>query len=155
MRRKTTASTNRDGSAATGRLQIGVDVVSVREVGHSLDRFGERYVQRVFTEREAAYCRAGRGRAAVERFAVRFAAKEATLKALQPEAPWTNNWRAIEVRRHPSGRCDIVLHGDAAALAERQGIAALALSMSHNAGHAAAVVVAQACERTRPRRRES
>jgi holo-[acyl-carrier protein] synthase len=125
------------------RLRVGVDLVSVREVARSLERFGERYVRRVFTAHEAAYCRAAAGRAAAARFAARFAAKEATLKALHPETPWAD-WRAIEVRRHPSGWCELVLHGEAAALARRQGIETLALSMSHDGGRAAAVVVAQA-----------
>ena len=79
---------------------------------------------------------------------MRFAAKEAAVKALRPEAPWAD-WRSIEVRRHASGWCDVVLHGEAAALAARQGIEALALSMSHHADHAAAVVVAQAAAHAR------
>ena len=102
-------------------MYVGVDVVSVKEVSRSLERFGERYVRRVFTPREAAYCRAATGRVAAARFAARFAAKEATLKALRPEAP-SVDWRSIEVRRHASGWCDVVLHGEAAALAARQGI---------------------------------
>jgi holo-[acyl-carrier protein] synthase len=126
---------------ATG-LHVGIDIVSVEEVSQSLKRFGERYVRRVFTNHEAEYCRTGAGRAAAERFAARFAAKEATLKALRPEMP-SADWRSIEVLRHASGRCEVVLHGEAAALATRQGICALALSMSHHADSSAAVVVAQ------------
>ena len=56
-----------------------------------------------------------------ERFAARFAAKEAALKALRPDTT-AIDWRSIEVRRHASGWCDVVLHGEAAALAARQGI---------------------------------
>src|SRR5262245_10823642 len=123
-------------------IHVGIDIVSVEDVSQSLERFGERYVRRVFTNHEAEYCRSGAGRAAAERFAARFAAKEATLKALQPDAP-SADWRSIEVLRHASGRCEVVLHGEAAALAARQGIRALALSMSHHADSAAAVVVAQ------------
>ena len=88
-------------------------------------------------------------RRAAERFAARFAAKEATFKALRPDVP-SIDWRSIEVRRHASGWCDVVLHGEAAALAARQGIETLALSMSHDAGCATAVVVAHvapACNR--------
>jgi len=130
-----------EGSNLSG-LRVGVDLVSVREVARSLERFGDRYVRRIFTTREAAYCRAAAGRAVATRFAVRFAAKEATLKALHPETPWAD-WRAIEVRRHASGRCEIVLHGEAAALARRQGVETVALSMSHDGSRAAAVVVVQ------------
>jgi holo-[acyl-carrier protein] synthase len=123
-------------------IHVGIDIVSVEDVSQSLQRFGERYVRRIFTNQEAEYCRSGAGRAAAERFAARFAAKEATLKALRPETP-SADWRSIEVLRHASGRCEIVLHGEAAALAGRQGIRTLALSMSHHADSAAAVVVAQ------------
>jgi holo-[acyl-carrier protein] synthase len=130
------------GAARPGRIHVGVDVISVGEVSRSLERFGERYVRRVFTTREAAYCRAAVGRAAAERFAVRFAAKEAILKALRPQGSFLD-WRSIEVCRHPSGWCEVVLHGKAAALAGRRGIETLALSMSHDAGCATAVVVAQ------------
>jgi holo-[acyl-carrier protein] synthase len=128
------------------QLRVGVDLVRVKDVALSLERFGDRYVRRIFTSREAAYCRAAAGRAAAARFAVRFAAKEAALKALHPEKPLAD-WRAIEVRRHGSGRCELVLHGEAAALARRQGIEALALSMSHDGGRAAAFVVARAARR--------
>lgn len=129
-----------------GQIHVGVDVVSVSEVLQALERFGDRYVQRVFTVREATYCHAASGRAAAARFAVRFAAKEATLKALRPEAP-SADWRSIEVQRHASGWCDVILHGEMAALAAREGIETLALSMSHDADHATAVVVAQATAR--------
>jgi holo-[acyl-carrier protein] synthase len=133
-----------------GRIHVGVDVVSVKDVSRSLERFGERYVRRVFTTSEAAYCRAAVGREMAARFAVRFAAKEAILKALRPQGS-SVDWRSIEVCRHPSGWCDVVLHGEAAALAARRGIETFALSMSHDAGCAAAVVVAQTAARASQR----
>ena len=120
---------------------VGVDVVSVAEVAAALERFGDRYVRRLFTRSEAAYCWSGASAVAAARFAVRFAAKEATVKALQPERRWTD-WCAIEVRRRKSGRCALVLHGEAAALAASRGVRHLALSMSHERQIAAAVVVA-------------
>jgi holo-[acyl-carrier protein] synthase len=121
-------------------LSVGVDAVSVAEVSAALDRFGDRYVRRVFTSREAAYCLSAAGVAGA-RFAARFAAKEAAIKALEPGRRWTD-WRAIEVRRRRSGACGLLLRGDAAALAERRGIRHLALSMSHEGDLAVAVVVA-------------
>jgi holo-[acyl-carrier protein] synthase len=130
------------------RIQVGIDSVSVADVARSIERFGSRYVHRVFTEQEAAYCLAASAGVAAERFAVRFAAKEATLKALQPDTP-SADWRSIEVRRRPSGSCEVVLHGETAALAARQGVESLALSMSHHADHATAVVVAQLAAHTR------
>jgi holo-[acyl-carrier protein] synthase len=121
------------------RLSVGLDVVSVAVVSAALDRFGDRYVHRVFTAQEAEYCGARATTAA--HLAVRFAAKEAAVKALQPDSPWTD-WRAIEVKRHKSGRCGLVLHGEAAALASRRGIRNFALSMTHEGDCAAAIVVA-------------
>jgi holo-[acyl-carrier protein] synthase len=123
------------------RLCVGVDVVTVSEVAAALDRFRDRYVSRLFTAREAAYCQAGSGATRAARFAARFAAKEAAVKALQPTHPWAD-WRAIEVRRDRAGRCDLILSGEAASLARRRRIHSLALSMSHDGDHAAAIVVA-------------
>jgi holo-[acyl-carrier protein] synthase len=128
-------------------LLVGVDVVSVAEVAAALDRFGDRYVRRIFTRSEAAYCRSADRAVAAARFAARFAAKEAAVKALQPERRWTD-WCAIEVRRRKSGRCSLVLRGEAAALAASRGIRHLALSMSHEREIAAAVVVALGSPRT-------
>jgi holo-[acyl-carrier protein] synthase len=129
-------------------LSVGVDVVSVAEVSAALDRFGDRYVRRVFTAHEAAYCLAATGTAGAARFAARFAAKEAAVKALEPEGRWTD-WRTIEVRRQTSGACALVLHGEAASLAARRGIRHIALSMSHDGDRAAAVVVALRASHTR------
>lgn len=122
------------------RMRVGIDLVQVAEVSRSLERFGHRYVNRLFTPAEAAYCDAD-PRTAAERFAARFAAKEAVFKALRA-ADEAMDWRSIEVRRTPGGWCDIVLHGPAAALAERLGVTELSLSMSHEAAYATAVVVA-------------
>ena len=70
-----------------GRIHLGVDIISVSEVSRSLERFGERYVRRVFTaQRSCVLSSRQPDSAAAARFAVRFAAKEATLKALRPEA---------------------------------------------------------------------
>jgi holo-[acyl-carrier protein] synthase len=130
-----------------GPIHVGTDVISVKEISRSLERFGERYVRRIFTPREAAYCRSAVGRVVAERFAARFAAKEAVLKALRLEDLFVD-WRSIEVLRHESGWCDVVLHGEAAAFAARHGIDTLALSMSHEADCAMAVAIAPATERS-------
>src|SRR3954471_18512012 len=83
-------------------LSIGVDVVCVADVAASIDRFGERYINRAYTKDEAAYCGAAAKPVAAARFAARFAAKEALIKALQYRGQWTD-WRSIEVRRRSSG----------------------------------------------------
>ena len=105
----TAASAPRRGESSLS-LSVGLDVVSVAEVAAALDRFGDRYIRRIFTPPEASYCLAAAPSAAAARFAARFAAKEAAVKALQPDRHWSD-WRAIEVRRHSSGRCTLVLRG--------------------------------------------
>jgi holo-[acyl-carrier protein] synthase len=126
-------------------LRVGLDVVSIAEIARAIDRFGERYIRRVFTVRERAYCLATNRKASAARFAARFAAKEATVKVLRPARPWFD-WRAIEVRRHRSGWCEIRLHDSAAELAARQHLdtTTMALSMTHGDTRAAAVVLARA-----------
>jgi len=120
---------------------VGVDVVAVADVAAAVSRFGDRYVRRVFTAHEAEYCQAAKAPVAAARLAARFAAKEAAVKALDPDERWTA-WREIEVERGRTGRCTLRLHGAAARLADRRGSDRLLLSMSHEADVAAAVVVA-------------
>ena len=129
-------------SRRPGPVRVGVDLTNVDEVADALTRFGERYIRRVFTPDEGAYCQAASGRRRASRFAARFAAKEAAVKVLRPETPWTD-WRSIEVRRHASGWCELVLHGEAASLAERQGLMSLALSLTHAVDCVVAVVIGQ------------
>jgi holo-[acyl-carrier protein] synthase len=121
-------------------VRVGVDLVRISEVAASLARFGDRYSLRLFTPAERVYCRAGDGRTA-ERFAARFAAKEATLKVLRPSSHEGIDWRAIEVRQLAEGACEIALHGSALALARRSGVSALSVSMSHDGDYATATVI--------------
>lgn len=119
---------------------VGIDLVRVQDVADSIERFGPRYLDRVFTAREQADC-AGEPGVRAERLAARFAAKEATLKVLRPSGA-RPEWTSIEVVRRESGACDLLLTGTAAQLAAAAGITALAVSLSHEHGHAAAAVVA-------------
>jgi holo-[acyl-carrier protein] synthase len=114
----------------------------VSDVATALARFGHRYRTRLFTAAEGACCCADDARTA-ERFAARFAAKEATLKVLRPAPHDGIAWRSIEVRQLPAGACEIQLHGSALELARRDGIAELSVSMSHEGGYAIATVVAR------------
>jgi holo-[acyl-carrier protein] synthase len=125
--------------ASVAQLVVGVDMVRVGDVAESIARFGDRYTHRIFTEEEIRYCSAHER--ADERYAARFAAKEATIKVLRPRPDESVEWRTIEVRRAPEGWCDVLLHGAAEELAARNGIAGLALSLSHENGFAIAVVV--------------
>jgi holo-[acyl-carrier protein] synthase len=121
-------------------LRVGVDLTSIDEVERSVARFGDRYVKRIFTGHEIESCARG-DEIASSGLAARFAAKEATIKVLRPGGVQPD-YRSIEVRRHPDGWCEIELTGTAAELAEAEGVRHLALSLTHEAGMAAAVVVA-------------
>jgi holo-[acyl-carrier protein] synthase len=121
--------------------RVGTDLCSVSAVADSVSCFGQRYLGRIYTEDELAYCLAAPGQAA-QRLAARFAAKEATIKVLRPRGFWPD-WRTIEVRKDPGGWCDICLTGSAARLAAEEGIVGFDVSVSHENDLASAVVIAQ------------
>lgn len=122
-------------------IRVGLDLVKVAMIEQALRApHGERYLRRIYTEREVSDCRVA---ASVdpERLAARFAAKEATLKIL-PASDKGYSFRSIEVRTDPTGRVHLELSGRAAELASEAGVIELALSLTHEGGYAAAVVVA-------------
>ena len=114
-------------------LETGIDLVEIARIADLYRRYGERFRARVYTDREWADC-AGRP----DSLAARFAAKEATIKALGSREPAL---REIEVVRPPYSRPRIELRGRAADVARRQRVQELALSLSHASEHAVAVVV--------------
>ena len=120
-------------------LHVGIDLVQVSRIGASIETFGERFLRRVFTPDEIAYATANPAQTA-ERLAVRFAAKEATIKALDLTERGVG-WLQIEVRRGPSGACAVVLHGEAGEIARAKGIDELAVSLSHEGDLATAIVI--------------
>jgi len=145
----------------TSSLRVGIDLVSVSDVAASVERFGDRYVRRIFTPHEVEYCRgdapgpvAGPGEAApaanadpapapsysYKSMAARFAAKEAMVKVLRPVGA-RPDWREIEVYRSSDGWTEMRLFGQAAVLAAEAGIGELAVSLTHEESTAAAVVV--------------
>ena len=127
-------------------IRVGLDLVAVASVEDSLRAaHGDRYLERLFTEREVADCRTAAG-IDPERLAARFAAKEATFKVLPAADPGVP-WRDVEVRREASGRVHLELRGRAAELATEATIVDLSLSLTHEGGFAAAVVVAE-CRRS-------
>jgi holo-[acyl-carrier protein] synthase len=126
-------------STATA-IRVGTDVTAVHEVAESVDRFGLRYLERIYTEHEISSC-VGAPLVEAASLAARFAAKEATIKVLRPVGHQPD-WRSVEVRRDPGGWCTMVLSGRAAVLAEQAGITDLAVSLTHEGDVAAAVVVA-------------
>ena len=126
--------------ASRERIRVGTDLCSVEAVAESVATFGDRYLQRVYTEGELAYCGTDPARSA-ERLAARFAAKEAVVKVLRP-VDARPDWRSIEVVRDPGGWCEISLTAAAATMAREADISSLSVSMSHEGGMANAVVVA-------------
>jgi holo-[acyl-carrier protein] synthase len=121
-------------------VRVGIDLVSVDSVQESITEHAERYLDRVYTERELEDCSTPEG-IDPQRLAARFAAKEAALKVLRPGEVGFS-LKAIEVRRNPGGWVDLELNGAAAALASDSGLSNFALSITHEAGYASAVVVA-------------
>jgi holo-[acyl-carrier protein] synthase len=124
-------------------LSLGIDLVSVDSVAESIARHSDRYLERIYTDGELADCRDAAGGPLPERLASRFAAKEALMKALRPARDDAIPWRQVAVRSDRSGAPALELCGRAQAVAQRRGVRSLALSMTHERGYAAAVVVAE------------
>src|SRR5262250_1257382 len=105
----------------------GIDIAEVPRVAAALERFGERFLRRVFTDGEIRYCDSKANR--VERYAARFAAKEAAMKALGTGWSHGVRWSDLEVLRQPGGRPTVAFHGKAAEFAAKLGVAHAALSL--------------------------
>lgn len=120
-------------------MGIGTDLCEVDRIQESVERFGARFVDRVYTEAERAYVERKKNR--YERYAARFAAKEAGMKAIG--TGWSNGvrWQDFEVANLPSGRPTLKLHGKAAEFAAKLGVARVHLSLTHTKGMALAVVI--------------
>ena len=125
-------------------LAHGIDLVEVARIAAMLEEHGQRFVQRCFTEAERAYADAGR-RARPERYAVRFACKEAVFKALGTGWRGGLRWRDIEIRRRPSGAPELVLSGETAHLADEMNIRTWHVSLSHTRVNALASVIGCGC----------
>lgn len=117
----------------------GVDLAEVARVRAAAERFGARFIERVFTPAEIAYVERKANR--FERYAARFAAKEAGMKAIGTGWKRGVRWRDFEVANLPSGKPTLRLYGEAARVAERLGVKAVALSLTHTAEMAMAHVI--------------
>jgi holo-[acyl-carrier protein] synthase len=117
----------------------GIDLIEIERIQHSIDRYGERFLSRIYTDGEQAYCLGKRQ--AAESFAARFAAKEAAAKALGTGISYGVGWLEIEVVRERSGRPTIRFNGRAQERAARMGVARAALSLTHTKDLAMASVV--------------
>jgi holo-[acyl-carrier protein] synthase len=117
----------------------GIDIAEVPRVAQAIERFGERFLRRIFTEGERRYCDSKANR--VERYAARFAAKEAAMKALGTGWNHGVRWRDCEVVRMPGGRPTLAFHGKAAEFAAKLGTKNIALSLTHTKEQAMAQVI--------------
>jgi len=117
----------------------GIDIAEVPRIEASIVRFGNRFLHRIFTEAEIRYCESKANR--VERYAARFAAKEAAMKAIGTGWNHGVTWRDVEVCRQPGRRPTIAFHGKAAEFAAKLGAVHIALSLSHTREYAIAQVI--------------
>ncbi len=120
----------------------GVDIAETSRIEQSLAKHGERFAKRVFTPGEIAYCDRYKNRA--ERYAARFAAKEAAFKALG--TGWRDGvrWLDVEVTHQPSGKPELVLTRRAKELAQELGVSRMAVSISHSDRYVVAQVIFEA-----------
>jgi holo-[acyl-carrier protein] synthase len=120
-------------------LGLGIDLEETRRIEESIAEFGRKFLERVFTPLEIAFCE-GKANAS-ERYAARFSAKEAAFKALQSSWDRGLHWRDFEVEALPGGAPKLHLHGKALEIAAEKGVKAVHLSFSHTKTHVTAIVV--------------
>lgn len=117
----------------------GLDVAEVDRIRAAIERFGRRFIERVYTPAEIAYVERKANR--FERYAARFAAKEAGMKAIGTGWRHGVRWRDFEVANLPSGKPALILHGVAERFAQRLGVKTISLSITHSAAIAVAFVI--------------
>jgi holo-[acyl-carrier protein] synthase len=118
---------------------IGVDIVDITRVQALLDRYGDRFLRRVYTEAETAYAMSGAN--AAERLAGRFAVKEAVMKALGTGKSQGILWRDVETLRGHFGKPEVHLHGQAVKWAKWRSGGSMHVSITHDGGKAVAFVI--------------
>jgi holo-[acyl-carrier protein] synthase len=118
---------------------LGIDLAEVDRIRAAIERYGRRFIERIYTEKEIAYVERKANK--YERYAARFAAKEAGMKAVGTGWKRGVRWRDFEVTNLPSGRPTLQLHGHAARFAEQLGVRNIALSITHTAAEGMAIVI--------------
>lgn len=118
---------------------IGIDVAEVDRIREAIERHGHRFTSRIYTAAEIAYVERKANR--FERYAARFAAKEAGMKAIGTGWKGGVRWQDFEVSNLPSGRPTLQLHGEAARIAGVMGVRSIALSITHTAAQGVAIVI--------------
>ena len=129
-----------NGGSVTRRLLPSRPRLSCGDSGRSIDRFGDRFLRRVYTPGEIAYCMR-KQKTSGESLAARFAAKEAAAKALGTGISRGVSWLEMEVIRFPGHAPQIHLHGRAAERAERLGVRHSSVSLTHSRTEALAIVI--------------
>ena len=120
-------------------IGIGIDLVECARIQHSLDRFGDKFLRRVFTDGEIEYSMSMKFPA--RHLAARFAAKEAVSKAFGTGIGKAMGWRDIDVHKRPSGEPFLVFHGGAEELAKDRKVTHALITLSHSDQHAVATIV--------------
>ena len=120
-------------------IGIGVDLIECARIQRSIDRFGDRFLHRVFTDGEIEYSMSMKF--PERHLAARFAGKEAVSKAFGTGIGKAMGWRNIDIRRRPSGEPFLVFSGPAKELAKKRGVISALITLSHTEHHAMASVV--------------
>ena len=123
---------------------LGTDLAEVSRIRHAVERYGNRFVERIFTPAEIRYVERKANK--YERYAARFAAKEAGMKAIGTGWSQKVRWQDFEVANKPSGEPTLRFHGAAAQIAARRGARNVVLSLTHTAEVAMAVVILENTE---------
>ncbi|HZL66643.1 MAG TPA: holo-[acyl-carrier-protein] synthase [Candidatus Limnocylindrales bacterium] len=126
----------------------GIDIAEVDRIKATIERFGRRFLERVFTPDEIRYCESKANKA--ERYAGRFAAKEAAMKAIGTGWSRGVTWQDVEVKRSPGGRPTIAFHGRAAEFSQKLGAVRAHLSITHTNESAMAQVILESEEAVKP-----
>lgn len=126
-------------------IGIGTDIIECLRIAQMIERHGELFINRVYTQHEIQYCQSRK--LATQHYAGRWAAKEAILKALGTGWRRGISWRDIEVRNEPGGRPTVAMRGGARDVVERLGITEMLISISHCRSHATAYALAQGKDR--------
>jgi holo-[acyl-carrier protein] synthase len=124
----------------------GVDIAETSRIEHSLARHGERFTRKVFTPAEIEYCDKFKNRA--ERYAARFAAKEAAFKALGTGWREGVRWLDVEVVHQPSGKPELVLTGRAREIARGLQVTRMSISISHSDRYVVVMVIFEGDDET-------
>ena len=121
---------------------IGIDLAEVDRIRAAIERYGSRFIGRIYTNTEIAYVERKANR--YERYAARFAAKEAGMKAIGTGWKRGVRWQDFEVSNLPSGRPTLQFHGVASQIANSLGVRNIALSLTHTAEQGLAIVILEA-----------